>query len=63
MESSPNAPLPNQLLSEVLAVAHPLVQWMIKSGIGYNEFALALKPFFLSMAEQDLLALDQKTSD
>ncbi len=50
-------------MSEVLAVAQPLVQWMIKSGIGYNEFALALKPLFLSMAEQELQALDQKTSD
>jgi hypothetical protein len=63
MESTPNAPLPNPLLSEVLAVAQPLVQWMIKSGIGYNEFAQALKPLFLSMAEQELQALDQKTSD
>ena len=50
-------------MSEVLAVAQPLVQWMIKSGIGYNEFAQALKPLFLSMAEHELEALDQKTSD
>ena len=63
MESTHNAPLPNPLLSEVLAVAQPLVQWMIKSGIGYNEFAQALKPLFLSMAEHELQALDQKTSD
>ena len=63
MTSSHDSSLPNPLMSEVLAVAQPLVQWMIKSGIGYNEFALALKPLFLSMAEQELQALDQKTSD
>ncbi len=63
MTSSHDSSLPNPLMSEVLAVAQPLVQWMIKSGIGYNEFALALKPLFLSMAEQELHALDQKTSD
>ncbi len=63
MSSLTTPSLPNPLMSEVLAVAQPLVQWMIKSGIGYNEFALALKPLFLSMAEQELQALDQKTSD
>jgi Family of unknown function (DUF6502) len=63
MSSFTHPSLPNPLMSEVLAVAQPLVQWMIKSGIGYNEFALALKPLFLSMAEQELKALDQKTSD
>lgn len=63
MSSFTTPSLPNPLMSEVLAVAQPLVQWMIKSGIGYNEFALALKPLFLSMAEQELQALDQKTSD
>lgn len=56
-------PLHNPRLSEVMAVAQPLVQWMVKSGIGYNEFAQALKPLFLSMAEQELEALGQKASD
>ncbi len=63
MDSTDHSPLPNPLMSEIMAVAQPLVQWMIKSGIGYNEFAQALKPLFLSMAEQELLALDQKPSD
>jgi hypothetical protein len=63
MDNDQHSPLPNPLMPEIMAVAQPLVQWMIKSGIGYNEFAQALKPLFLSMAEQELEALAQKTSD
>jgi hypothetical protein len=63
MQSSTDSTLQNPLMSEILTVAQPLVQWMIKSGIGYNEFAQALKPLFLSIAEKELQRLNQKTSD
>jgi hypothetical protein len=63
MEHATPPTSPNPLLPELLAVAQPLVQWMIKSGVGYNEFALALKPLFLSMAERELQNSGQKATD
>lgn len=53
-----NAPLP-----EALAIAQPLVTWLLRSGVGYGEFVAALKPLFLAQAQRELEASGQKVSD
>jgi len=55
MNHSPASPQPSQgVLDEALAIAEPLVLWMIRSGVGYAEFAQALKPVFLAQARLEL---------
>ncbi len=51
------------VLAEVLAIIQPLVTWLVRSGVGYAEFAAALKPVFLAQAEAELQRLDRKQTD
>ncbi len=54
---------PDSLLPEALAIVEPLIAWLIRSGVGYNEFAAALKPVFLAQAQQELLKRNPKPTD
>ncbi len=61
--STPSAPQKDSVLPEALAIAQPLVAWLIRSGVGYAEFAAALKPVFLAQAQQELAHENSKLSD
>ena len=50
-------------LPEALAIAQPLVTWLLRSGVGYSEFVAALKPLFLAQAQRELEASGQKSTD
>jgi hypothetical protein len=50
-------------MDEALAIAEPLVLWMLRSGVGYAEFAQALKPVFLAQARLELERNGQRDSD
>ena len=50
-------------MDEMLAIVQPLVMWMSRTGIGYTEFATALKPLFWKMAMMELERLERKPSD
>lgn len=54
---------PEAVLGEVLAILEPLVTWLVRSGVGYANFAAALKPVFLAQAEQELARLGRKRTD
>ena len=45
---SPRPDAPPAVADEALTVAQPLVAWLVRSGVGYAEFAAALKPVFLA---------------
>ncbi len=47
----------------MLAILEPLVTWLVRSGVGYAGFAVALKPVFLSQAEQELVRPGRKRTD
>ena len=51
------------MLSEALAVAEPLVAWLVRSGIGHGAFAAALKPVFLEQAQAELQRTGRKSTD
>lgn len=51
------------VMDEALAIAEPLVLWMVRSGVGYAEFAQALKPVFLAQARLELERSGQRDSD
>jgi hypothetical protein len=51
------------VLSLVLRVMAPLVCWLVRSGVGYTEFAVALKPVFLSEAQREARRTGGKTTD
>lgn len=59
MSTKPHA----SALPEALGIAQPLVTWLLRSGVGYGEFAAALKPLFLAQAQQELQAHGQKVTD
>lgn len=64
MNLPPASPNPSQgVMDEALAIAEPLVLWLIRSGVGYAEFAQALKPVFLAQARLELERNDQRDSD
>jgi hypothetical protein len=63
METDPSQPTPHSLLPEALAIVQPLVTWLIRSGVGHNEFAAALKPVFLAQAQEELARQNQKPTD
>ena len=64
MNISPVSPSPSQsVMDEALAIAEPLVLWMLRSGVGYAEFAQALKPVFLAQARLELERNGQRDSD
>jgi hypothetical protein len=46
----------------LLAIA-PLVTWLVRSGVGYAEFATALKPVFLRAAMQEQARVGGKRTD
>ena len=54
---------PDSTLPEALAISQPLVTWLLRSGVGYGEFAAALKPLFLAQAQQELERTGQKVTD
>jgi hypothetical protein len=61
-----NAPTPRAaegVSEEALAIAVPLVTWLVRSGVGYAAFAAALKPVFLSQALAEAQRLNQKPTD
>jgi len=64
MSLPPPSPNPTQsVIDEALAIAEPLVLWMIRSGVGYAEFVQALKPVFLAQARLELERNGQRDSD
>lgn len=54
---------PSSVLSKALAICQPLVTWLLRSGVGYSEFAAALKPLFLAQAQRELERGGHKASD
>lgn len=63
MENASAPPQPDSVLPEALAIAQPLVAWLIRSGVGYAEFVAALKPVFLAQAQEELLQQGEKVTD
>ena len=63
MENQTAPPTPDSLLPEALAIVQPLITWLIRSGVGHNEFAAALKPVFLAQAQEELARQNQKATD
>ena len=62
MSNTP-APQTDSVLPEALAIAQPLVAWLVRSGVGYAEFAAALKPVFLAQAQEELVQQGEKVTD
>jgi hypothetical protein len=54
---------PSPLLRAVLRAMAPLVRWLVRSGVGYTEFAMALKPVFLGEARREALRTGGKATD
>lgn len=50
-------------LEHVLNIMPKLVYWLIKSGVGYTEFAAALRPVFYNEAIKELECIKQKKTD
>jgi hypothetical protein len=48
---------------QALAIMQPLVSWLLRSGIGYSEFATALKPLFLEAALAEQRRIGAKQTD
>lgn len=59
----PSAPPGTGVLDEALAIAQPLVRWLVRSGVGYGELAAALKGVFLAEAQAEAQRLNQKPTD
>ena len=47
-------------LQQVLLLMDDLVQWLIRSGVGYNDFSAALKSVFYQQAIHELERIEQK---
>ena len=63
MKSAAPPTKPHHVLGAVLRVMAPLARWLIRSGIGYTEFAAALKPIFLEEAQRESQRSNGKTRD
>jgi hypothetical protein len=63
MENASMPQPPDSVLPEALAIAQPLVAWLIRSGVGYAEFVAALKPVFLAQAQEELVQQGEKVTD
>ncbi|MBP8005947.1 MAG: hypothetical protein KAZ18_03510 [Acinetobacter sp.] len=50
-------------LEHVVTIMPQLIHWLVKSGIGYNEFTVALKALFYNEAIKELDAIKQKKTD
>lgn len=48
---------------QVLMLMEYLTQWLIRSGVGYNDFVTALKPVFYQQALTELERIEQKPTD
>jgi hypothetical protein len=59
----PSNPAAAGVSEEALAVAQPLVTWLVRSGVGYTAFVAALKPVFLAQALAEAQRLGQKPTD
>jgi len=58
--------LPNDAqstLTEVMVVMEQLVQWLIRTGVGYTEFSAALKPVFFRQAMLEAQRVRGKQTD
>ncbi len=53
----------HEQLAHALVMAQPLVQWMVRQGIGHGVFAAAIKPLFLAAAMEDLNREERKLTD
>ncbi len=62
---SSNTSFDNQfpVLGAVLRTMAPLVRWLVRSGVGYTEFASAIKPIFLVEARSEAVRTGGKTTD
>lgn len=49
-------------LEHVVSIMPQLIHWLIKSGIGYNEFSTALKALFYNEAIKELDAIRKKST-
>ena len=61
--SSQPQPMSESPMAQALAIVAPLVTWLIRSGVGHNELAAALKPVFLAQAQEELARQQQKPTD
>ncbi|MDC4538474.1 DUF6502 family protein [Acinetobacter baumannii] len=50
-------------LEHVISIMPTLVHWLIKAGVGYNEFSTALKVVFYNEAIKELDTIKQKKTD
>jgi len=50
-------------MPQALAIVQPVVSWLLRSGIGYAEFAAALKPLFLEAALVEQRRIGGKRTD
>lgn len=50
-------------LEHVVSIMPQLIHWLIKSGIGYSEFSIALKALFYNEAIKELDVIKQKKTD
>lgn len=57
-----NTPQPSAL-PEATTVAYPLVQWLVRHGVGHAEWAAMLKPLFYAAALEEAQHHAQSTSD
>ena len=57
------APAGRAVLDHALVILRPLVAWLLRSGVGYGEFAAALKPVFLDMALAEVARDGAKLTD
>jgi len=49
-------------LQQILLLMNHLTKWLIRSGLGYTEFAAALKPVFYQQAVNELERLEKKAT-
>ncbi|MEY4980622.1 MAG: hypothetical protein RLZZ352_2892 [Pseudomonadota bacterium] len=63
MSSSNAATRTDLVRQQALVVMRPLVTWLVRSGVGYADFASALKPLFLEQARQELLRHGERVND
>jgi hypothetical protein len=55
--------LQRSVLPLALVMVRPLVTWLLRSGVGYGEFCVALKPVFLERAQDETLRSGVKSTD
>lgn len=63
MPSDANHLSQDSVIPEALTMAQPLVAWLIRSGVGFGQFAAALKPVFLAQAQAELAREGIKPTD